>query len=333
MRPPEFWSRDGAAAVLLAPAGALYGAAVSWRAARRPSWRAPVPVICIGNIGVGGAGKTPAAIAVGRRLASWGLEIAFLSRGYGGRLAGPVRVDPRNHESTEVGDEPLLLAEIAAAWVARERVDGARAAISEGADVVIMDDGLQNPALAKDISFVVVDGGYGFGNGRVLPAGPLREPIHSALRRATAVIVVGDDERDVAGLIGRRPPALGARLRPTSSAAGLRGRKVVAFAGIGRPAKFFATLVELGAEIVASQEFTDHHAYTPDEGMRLVEMAAKAGAIPVTTAKDHVRLPVGARAMITRVDVDLVFDDERAIDALLRPAFSSAASGVDSAHG
>ncbi|HSE78515.1 MAG TPA: tetraacyldisaccharide 4'-kinase [Alphaproteobacteria bacterium] len=333
MRPPDFWSRDGAASILLAPAGALYGAAVSWRAARAPSWRAPVPVVCVGNIGVGGAGKTPAAIAIGRRLASWGLMIAFLSRGYGGRLPGPVRVDTSKHGSADVGDEPLLLAEVGPAWVARERVDGARVAIAEGADVVIMDDGLQNPALAKDVSLVVVDGGYGFGNGRVLPAGPLREPVDSALRRATAVIVVGDDEHGIAQSIGTRRPALAARLRPAQNAAELRGRRVVAFAGIGRPAKFFATLVELGAEIVAREEFADHHAYTPDEAMRLAETAASVGAIAVTTAKDHVRLPVGARAMIARVDVELVFDDERAIDAILRPAFSNPTAGARSAHG
>ena len=334
MRPPEFWSRDGAAAAaLLAPAGALYGAAVSWRADRRPTWRAPVPVICVGNIVVGGAGKTPTAIAVGRRLASWGLEVAFLSRGYGGHLAGPVRVDLRKHGPAEVGDEPLLLAEAATAWVARERVDGARAAIADGADVIVMDDGLQNPALAKDASLVVVDGGYGFGNGRILPAGPLREPIDSGLRRATAAIVVGDDQRGVARLVGGRLPTLGARLRPTPAAAEIQGRRVVAFAGIGRPAKFFATLAELGAEIMAREEFADHHVYTPDEAMRLVDSALKADAVAVTTAKDHVRLPDGARAMIVRIDVELEFDDERALDALLRPALSRAAAGTDALHG
>jgi tetraacyldisaccharide 4'-kinase len=301
--------------------------------ARAPAYRPPVPVVCVGNVGAGGSGKTPVAASLVARLSLMGVRAHILSRGYRGRLGGPVRVDPDRHEVGDVGDEPLLLARRAPVWVAEDRAAGARAAVEAGAQAIVMDDGFQNPAVAKDLSLVVVDGGYGFGNGRILPAGPLREPIDSGLRRATAAIVVGDDQRGVARLVGGRLPTLGARLRPTPAAAEIQGRRVVAFAGIGRPAKFFATLAELGAEIMAREEFADHHVYTPDEAMRLVDSALKADAVAVTTAKDHVRLPDGARAMIVRIDVELEFDDERALDALLRPALSRAAAGTDALHG
>jgi tetraacyldisaccharide 4'-kinase len=323
MKTPGFWYRPEAtaAARLLAPAGALYDAASRLRRAWVTPQRSPVPVVCIGNLVAGGAGKTPVALALARRLAEIGIAAHTLSRGHGGSLAGPVRVDPAIHGAAEVGDEPLLLALAAPAWVARDRPAGARAAAAAGAALILMDDGFQNPSLAKDLSLLVVDGPVGFGNGLVLPAGPLRETPEAGLKRADALVVMGRDQTGMAALAaGHGLVALGARLVPApEDAARLRGRRVLAFAGIGRPQKFFATLAELGAEIVGRIAFPDHHAYTPDEMMRLVETAQERGAVAVTTEKDQVRLPPAARPMVEALRVDLAWDDPAALDAVLEP--------------
>ncbi len=322
MRAPEFWQPGRRAPWALAPLAALFATAGRLRELGARPWSAPVPVICVGNLVAGGAGKTPTAIALARRLQARGLEVAFLSRGYGGRLKGPVMVDPARHGAREVGDEPLLLAAVATTWVARERKDGARAAIAEGADVVVMDDGLQNLTLVKDLALAVVDGGFGFGNGAVIPAGPLRETLARGLARAHALVLVGADECGVRALVGKHLPILGARLVPDEAGRRLAGARVVAFAGIGRPEKFFRTLEELGAQLVERRAFDDHHVYTSDEAMRIVEAAAQAGARAVTTAKDFVRLPEAARVLVTTLGVELVFDDARALDGLLDPVLA-----------
>ncbi len=307
MKPPAFWTRDGGLALMLAPLGRLWTLGARWKRATTTAWRAPVPVICVGNLTVGGTGKTPTAIAIAHRLLASGRKPALVSRGYRGRLAGPVRVDPAHHNAGEVGDEPLLLAAAAPTIVANDRVAGVRAAIDLGAEIVILDDGFQDPRLAHDLALVVVDGGAGFGNGRVLPSGPLREPVADGLARADAVILIGD------GDVAADRPVLRARLMPTEAALGFQGRKVLAFAGIGRPEKFFATLAEIGAEVAATRAFPDHHPYDEDETARLIEDAAHIGAEPVTTRKDWVRLPVAARPLISVLDVDLVFADEVAL--------------------
>ena len=303
MKAPAFWTEDGALAHLLAPLGVLYTLGGRWRRRAATPWRAPAPVVCIGNLTVGGAGKTPTALAIASSLMVAGRRPVMVSRGYRGRLAGPVRVDPRAHTAADVGDEPLLLAEAAPTIVAKDRLDGVRAALDLG-DTVVLDDGFQDPRLAHDLAFVVVDGAAGFGNARVLPAGPLREPIEEGLARADAVIVIGE------GHVATDRPVLRARLVPRDDALRFRGRKVLAFAGIGRPQKFFSTLAELGAEVAAAHGFADHHAYDEDEIARLVEEAARLQAEPVTTRKDWVRLPASARPMIAAVDIDLVFADE-----------------------
>lgn len=323
MRAPEFWQHGGAAGALLAPLGALYGAAAGLRERTTTPWHAPVPILCVGNLTVGGAGKTPTALAIARILQDWHLHVAFLSRGYGGALRGPVEVDETRHTAGDVGDEPLLLAARAPTWIARDRKDGARVAIAGGADVLVMDDGLQNPALAKDLRLIVIDGGYGFGNGRVLPAGPLREPIARGMARASAFVLIGEDDHGLASMLARHAPLLRARLKPDPAARALAGRRVFAFAGIGRPDKFFATLDALGAVRVGTSAFADHHPYTEDDAMRLVEQASQLDATPVTTAKDFVRLPPGARNMVTVVPVELVFEDEEAIGRILRAAIAA----------
>lgn len=312
MRAPEFWRGRGALSTLLWPVGAVLGRLTAARAARAPSWDAPVPVICVGNVTAGGTGKTPTALALAHLLAAWHVQPHFLSRGYRGKLDGPVRVDPARHSHRDVGDEPLLLARAAPTWVAKDRVAGAKAAVEAGAQAIIMDDGLQNPSLAKDLSLIVVDGGYGFGNGRLLPAGPLREPLATAKRRAQAALIIGRDRFSAARKLAPLP-VLSAHVVPDIAAESLRGQRVVATAGIGRPEKFFETLVELGAQLVEAIPFPDHHDFTPDDIMLVCDIAAERDAIAVTTEKDHVRLPADAQAMLTPVSVRLEWQDEDAI--------------------
>lgn len=318
MRTPGFWYRPASwQAAALAPAAALYALA-----SRRTAVgvRAPVPVVCVGNIVAGGAGKTPVALALVAALRRSGRTPHVLTRGHGGRERGPLAVDLRHHDAAAVGDEALLLAARAPCWVARDRVAGARAAAAAGADVVVMDDGFQNPALAKDLSLVVADGAVGFGNQRLIPAGPLREPVARGLARADAVVVVGEDRAGVAGhcagLAGALP-VLNARLVPGPEAADLHGRRVLGFAGIGRPEKFFATLAATGARVADAVAFADHHPYRPDEIMRLLEHAHALDAVPVTTAKDAVRLPPDIRDQIRVLTVTLAWNEPERLDALL----------------
>lgn len=319
MRAPEFWHRDGWLAALLSPVAGLVTFAGRRRQARARPWRAPVPVICVGNLVAGGAGKTPVAIALAQRLQTLGRTPHFLTRGYGGRERGPLRVDPARHAATEVGDEPLLLAAIAPTWVARDRRAGAEAAVAAGATAIVMDDGFQNPALFKDLSLIVVDGGYGFGNGRVMPAGPLREPVADGLARAHAVVRLGEDTAGTAAAVAGVLPILEAALVPVRPEA-LKDRAVVAFAGIGRPAKFFATLEDLGCRIVARHAFPDHHPYRRAAVERLRAAAKTAGAVLVTTAKDAVRLPADLRQDATVCEVALRWREPETVDALLREA-------------
>lgn len=312
MRAPEFWARDGVATRLLAPFGAAYAAAGRLRWATTTPWRAPIPVVCVGNAVAGGAGKTPVALDLAGRLAARGRAVHLLGRGYRGRLAGPVRVDPARHAARDVGDEALLLARAAPTWVARDRRAGVAAAHAAGADLVVLDDGFQDPAVAKALALLVVDGAYGYGNGRVMPAGPLREPLGRALARADAVVIIGDGEADA----GDRP-MLRARLEPAIDLFDLAVGPVFAFAGIGRPAKFFAMLRRLGLTVAGTRAFPDHHAYTVDETMDVVETAHRLGARPVTTEKDLVRLPDDARLMVMAIPVALAWDDAAALDRLL----------------
>ena len=318
---PEFWARPGLVPDLLQPLAWAYAAAGALRHAWTQPWRAPVPVICVGNLVAGGAGKTPVAIALARRLQASGRAVHLLSRGYGGSLAGPVAVDRTRHDAAQVGDEALLLAAAAPAWIARDRPAGARAAIAAGAQCLLLDDGLQNPTLAKDLSLLVIDGAYGFGNGRVLPAGPLREPRDNGLARADAIVLMGEDRAGITPLLAGKT-VLHARLVPDNASA-FAGRTVVAFAGIGRPAKFFATLEGVGARLATRHAFADHHPYRAAELQRLLAEAEAAHAVLVTTAKDAVRLPGEWRAHVEVLSVRAEFDDGAALDRLLDRAGQS----------
>ncbi|MGD9616393.1 MAG: tetraacyldisaccharide 4'-kinase [Alphaproteobacteria bacterium] len=319
MRAPEFWDAPpGLAAGLLAPLGVVWnGAGVLCRAVARP-YRAPVPVVCVGNLVAGGSGKTPVVLSLVELLAGSGVAAHVVTRGYGGRLAGPVRVDPTRHDAVSVGDEALLLARRGPCWVARDRAAGCRKAAAAGARLIMLDDGFQNPGIAKDLSLLVIDAEYGFGNGCVIPAGPLREPAGTGLARSDAVVLIGDGEPPEAVRAARRP-VLRADFEPVD-ATRFCGIKALAFAGIGRPEKFFASLRREGAEIVAAHPFPDHHRFSPAELAELRRNAERAGARLVTTAKDWVRLPVEARDGIEMFEVALRWRDPAALAALLAPA-------------
>ena len=320
MRAPEFWSGDGRelAPFLLSPFAALYARATARRVSR-PGWRAPVPVICCGNATAGGAGKTTLALDLGRRLSNRGIAVHFLSRGYGGNLRGAVRVDPARHDSRAVGDEALLLAADRPSWISGDRAAGARAAVEHGAQAIVMDDGLQNPTLEKDLSLLAIDGSYGFGNGRIIPAGPLREPVLTAASRARAAVLVGEDETGALDQLPRGMPVLRARLVPGPEAAMLRGQPVFAFCGIGNPRKFFASLQEAGAVLAGRSAYADHYPYDAGDLRELLAEAERLRAIPVTTRKDFVRLPPAFRARVTVLTVTLAWEEPAAIEALLDP--------------
>lgn len=319
MRAPDFWATRGPLARLLAPAGMLWRLGVELERRFAKTQRASLPILCVGNLVAGGAGKTPTALALGAALRARGRTVHFLTRGYGGRIAGPVRVERDRHSAHDVGDEALLLAAEAPTWVARDRIAGAAAAAAAGADIVVMDDGFQNHRIAKDLSLLVVDGGYGIGNGRLIPAGPLRESVEDGLARANAVVLIGADTFGLTPTLGARLPVLTARLVPDAGLRKYAGRSVVAFAGIGRPAKFVATLREAGCDVVITREFPDHHPYTPDEIMEICEMADAMGAVPMTTEKDSVRIPAEARTMVQIVRVTLEWDDPAALARVLAP--------------
>ncbi len=314
MAAPAFWQRNGVLPLLLAPAAALVAAAAARRAAR-PGWRAPVPVFCCGNATVGGTGKTTLALDLGGRLQRRGAAVAFLTRGYGGRLRRPHLVAPDRDCAALVGDEALLLARLAPTYVGADRAATARAAIADGAAVLVMDDGLQNPTLCRDTALLVIDGATGFGNGRVLPAGPLREPAAAAAARCRAAVLIGPDDTGACRLLPPGMPVLAAFLAPTRDDLG--GRRVFAFAGIGRPDKFFALLTASGAELAGHRAFPDHHRFTRAELDFVLAEARRLHAMPLTTPKDAVRLPPALRAEVEVSGVRLVWQQEAAIEALL----------------
>lgn len=338
MRAPRFWWRPrGALARLLSPLGWLYGA-ITLRRMRGRGVDVGVPVICVGNFVAGGAGKTPTAIALAALLARRGETPFVLMRGYGGSLPGPVEVHPAHHAAKAVGDEPLLMARHARTVIARDRAAGAALARALGASVIVMDDGLQNPALAKRLRLAVVDGASGVGNGLCLPAGPLRAPLDGQLGETDAVLVIG------AGAAGEAVAAqaqtqgaavMQARLEPAQEAVSrLQGQAVLALSGIGRPEKFAATLREAGARIVAERAFGDHHAYTQRDVAVLVDEALLYDCVVATTEKDMVKLgplwPPEQRHRLLPVPVTLVFAEARRIEAMVFAALTvgSGAAGA-----
>lgn len=334
MRAPAFWGKTERTlpALLLQPFGFFYGQVTATRMRQKPGAAAAVPVICVGNFIAGGAGKTPTAIALAEHLTAMGQNPAFLTRGYGGTETGPHRVVRDKDRASDVGDEALLLAVHAPTIVSRDRPAGARHAAETGASVIIMDDGFQNPSLKKDFSLIVIDGAYGIGNGLSIPAGPLRAPVEAQMPEADALVIIGSEVqpgrtqklRAEAQKLGH--PVFGARAG-ASCGRSLEGQRVLAFAGIGRPHKFFATVRSMGGEVVVAKAFPDHHPYSAEDARAILDVSERGGLLPVTTAKDAVRLhgsthldALRARAAI--VDLKTVFEDPDSLSRLLVPLFA-----------
>jgi tetraacyldisaccharide 4'-kinase len=317
MRAPDFWRTDNGIARLLEPAGLIYGAITARRIANTQPYKVPAPVICVGNLTVGGTGKTPVAASLAARLRDRGRTPHILLRGYGGTIPGPLKIDAHTHTADEVGDEALVHARTTPTWIGARRALAARHAIKDKANVLIMDDGHQHPSLAKDLSLIVVDGRTAFGNGRIVPAGPLRENIDAGLARADAVILMGEDRHNIAPSLAERLPVLRARLAPGPEGQGLRGQRVVGFAGIGDPEKFLQTLLDLGAQVVAFHPFGDHYGYGSADIQPILDEAYTVNALPVTTTKDAVRLDPDQRQQVNVLSVGVEWEDEAALDGLL----------------
>ena len=310
---PTFWSRNGWPARVLAPLSGI-GAAITAHRMARTGWRAPVPVICCGNATVGGAGKTTLALDLAHRLTARGIEVHVLLRGYGGAARDVRRVQPGDTAAV-TGDEALLLAAVAPTWTGADRAASARAAVLAGAELLLMDDGLQNPSLEKTLSLLVVDGASGFGNGRVLPAGPLREPVARAASRCRAAVLIGTDVSGAAAALPAGLPVLRAELVQDAGIDEIRGRRVLAFAGIAFPEKFFAGLERAGVIVAGRRAFPDHHVVTAAEFTELVRKAIEMDAMLVTTPKDAVRLPAGANVHV--VNVRLAWQNPASLEHLL----------------
>jgi tetraacyldisaccharide 4'-kinase len=313
MKAPSFWSERGLPAQALRPFSFVTRLATA-RRVRRPGVSLGIKTICVGNPGVGGAGKTMVVLDILTRLPG---HPYALTRGYGGKLKGPVLVDRGQHDARDVGDEAMLLAARAPTVVARDRAAGARLALAEGASAIVMDDGLQNPSVKKTLSLLVIDGGYGFGNGFLLPAGPLREPVAAAAARCQAAVLIGTDETGALAQLPANLPVHRAELQ-AQCAESLARRPVIAFAGIGRPEKFFRSVLSLGAELVDTHAYPDHHVYSARDITALLGQTSQTGAKLVTTAKDFVKLPPALRTACLVVQAQLAWEDEDAWNSLLQ---------------
>lgn len=324
MRAPDYWQSGPTAAIghLLSPLGALYAMVTSLRASRQPSWEAPIPVICLGNLVMGGAGKTLVGTHLARQLIKIGHNPHIVIRGYGGALSRPTQVDADTHRHHDVGDEALLYAEMTPTWAGADRVASAKCAVDAGADVIIMDDGFQNPSLAKTMSILIFDGNYGVGNGYGFPAGPLREFLGSGIKRADGIVGIGQLPQSILSAAHDKPVFI-ADTVSTSDNEELKGKRIVAFAGIGRPQKFFDSLSAAGADIVHLARFPDHHNYTDAEIRNLKKEAAIKSATLVTTAKDYVRLSPEMKQTVRAFHVDIKWQNTSAF-------FDFVAQGIQS---
>ena len=316
MRTPNHWQNNNLLSRLLMPFGWIYFQLSLWRHKIARSVDIGVPVICVGNIVAGGAGKTPTVMYLGKLL-SKRLKVAFLTRGYGGAFSGPIKVNPHKHTFQDVGDEALLLSKIAPTWVSKNRLDGGLAAKLDGAQIILMDDGFQNPTIGKTFSILVFDGPYGLGNNQLIPSGPLRETLGRGMSRADAVVIIGEDLHDLQSKIPENIPLFSVTTSPIISKKLKVAKSVIGFAGIGRPRKFLETLKTLNVEIQDFVPFPDHHKFRNSEIEDLIRKASETGAQLVTTTKDFVRLPPNTKNSIIAMDIELNWANQNQIKALL----------------
>jgi len=328
---PRFWDKPSLLGTLLSPLGLIYSGIVSTRQLRTEAATVPAPVIAVGNVTLGGAGKTPVTLALADLLKTMGRHPHILSRGYGSEAPPhPVEVDTATHNPSEVGDEPLLLARAAPTWVHPSRHASALRAIGRGADCLLLDDALQHHALHKDVSFLVIDTSYGLGNGQVFPAGPLREPLEFALDRTSAIVALGPDPLRVH--LPQIKPVFRALLKPSPLWDTLKGKPVIAFAGLARPEKFFTMCERAGMKLLRSYPFPDHHPYTRLELSRLIDHAAEREATLVTTEKDYVKLAPEDRARVTALPVSIMWQDEPALQQFLADRLDAAHERIATTH-
>ena len=306
MQTPKFWIKKNFISNLLLPLGYIYGSMTGLRLAYKKSGSVDKQVICVGNISAGGTGKTPVAISIAKILQKQNLNPAFVSRGYGANLTNVI-VDNNIHSATDVGDEPMLLSSIAPTVINANRFQGALMAINNNANVIIMDDGFQNPSLKKDISFVVVDGKYGFGNERCIPAGPLREFLSKGIDRASAIILLGDDNHNIQSK-AKNKPIFRAEICPIIPQ--ISNPNIIAFAGIGHPDKLYSSLKSIGFKIIETIDFPDHHKYSHDELMNIVKLANNKNADIYTTSKDFVKIPKELQPNFKVLEITVKWQDE-----------------------
>ena len=341
LKTPSFWYRRLSSAaplceLALTPLSWIYSAGHRINTAYRKSQKANIPVICVGNLVAGGSGKTPVAISLMQLLSSGKLaqKPHFLTRGYGGSKKGPLLVDYFKNKAQEIGDESLLLAKTAFTILSTDRPAGANLAEEKGADMIVMDDGLQNLSLHKDISFVVIDGASGFGNGKLLPAGPLRETFQEGFAKANAFVLIGSDKTGVVDLLPKDKPVFYAHVEVPEDQKPPTTKPYIAFAGLGRPEKFYHLLQKLHYDIVGWHPFPDHYVYKPEDIYQLIEEAKTKNATLITTEKDFMRLPEEDwRTDIIQLPIELVWEDDKAILAFMRLHLQQTSSPPRSAEG
>ncbi len=308
MKTPRFWKSKNLISTTLLPLGWIYSGLTAARLKFKKSGKVNIPVICLGNITAGGSGKTPTAVTLAKLLQKKGYHPYFVSRGYGGKLSDIILTKDSTYTAAEVGDEPLILSRTAPVSINPDRYQAALKAQEQGADIIIMDDGFQNPSLKKDISILIIDGGFGFGNLRPLPAGPLRENLQSGLKRANAALIIGADKTNCAQEMKNLPLFYGKikEIEPPT-----KPTNVIAFAGIGRPAKFYQSLENCGINIISRHDFPDHHFYTEKELRSLLNEAQEKKAELYTTAKDIVKIPLPLRPKFKVLEIEIEIEKEQ----------------------
>ncbi|MBP02908.1 MAG: tetraacyldisaccharide 4'-kinase [Rhodospirillaceae bacterium] len=318
MKTPNFWYKQKSIGKYLEPLGFIYGAVTAYKIRYSRPTSVKIPVISVGNLTVGGTGKTPIAISLAQILKEKGEVPAVILRGYGGRLHGPIKVDGKIHSALDVGDEAILHAKHGRTWIARKRSQAAVQAEKNGATVIILDDGHQHSSLKKDFSILIVDGEKGFGNKKIIPAGPLREHINTGLKRADKIVIMREITNKSAKALAERHHILKANLKIVDNNISLAGTRVVAFAGIGQPDYFFETLNNAGAELIETYSFADHHKYSSTQIEDIKDRACVLNAITVTTEKDATKIDLAQHSNICVLKTEVEWENISEIRQLMK---------------